>query len=94
MPDANSAPATKTVQQATIEALELHFATPEYQARRVVVEAWVLPELATEHCSQDSHHGPGTCIGPTDDPLCLACQIRWIEDNSAGGLTISIDVAR
>lgn len=91
-PAHNSAPSTKTVQQDTIEALE---ALTEYVPGRIIrVEAWALPYMATEHCSHDHHHGPGTCYGPTGDALCLACQIRWIEDNSAGGLTISIDVAR
>lgn len=90
----NTSPSTKTVQRATIEALETRGVELTAPGRIVRIEAWALSQQATDHCSQDYFHGPGTCYGPTDDPLCLDCQIRWIEDNSAGGLSVSIDVAR
>jgi hypothetical protein len=84
----NSAPATKTIQEATIEALE------RWSNSQITVEAWKLAQLATEPCSHDHFHGKGTCYGPTGDPLCLPCQIAWIAANAAPGAWLSIDVAR
>lgn len=86
----SSVPSGKTVQQAVIQALE----ALSDRDRRIWVEAWSLGDMATEHCSHDHHHGPGYCYSPTGDQLCLTCMITWIEHNSAGGLTVSIDVAR
>jgi hypothetical protein len=84
----------KTDQQTRIKQLEALGPKLTAPGRIVRVEAWALPQEATEPCSQDSDDGMGYCYGPTDDPLCMACQSDWIINNSAGGLSVSIDVAR
>jgi hypothetical protein len=92
---------SQTIQDATVAELE-QLSDP---ARDVLVEAWAVahwahpllpldrvPTEATEPCSNDALHGKGSCNGPTGDPLCLACQIKWIEENTVAGSTYSIDV--
>jgi hypothetical protein len=53
-----------TVPEATVAALEA-LSDP---ARRVTVEAWVMPEATTELCSEDSDHGPGLVQVPITSP--------------------------
>lgn len=81
-----------TIQEATIQRLE-QCSDP---ATRFVVEAWPLPEAATQSCAHDSLHGKGTCYGPDGDGLCLACMVdvldleRWYREPARW---VSIDVA-
>lgn len=79
---------TVTIQHATITELEHHF-----KELGVIVEAWAMPEPATEPCSNDELDGKGCCYGPTGDPLCLKCMIQWIERTVVPGRVCSVDVA-
>jgi hypothetical protein len=89
MPDTLSAPATETIQQASISCLE----SWPFGAG-VTVEAFELDWPAFTTCANDRAHGIGNCYAPTDQFLCLACTITWLVVNARPGVPISIDVTR
>lgn len=89
---------TMTVQDATVAALEA-LSDP---ARRILVEAWAMPEPTTELCSEDTDHGPGLVLVPISDghqttihEQCLACAIKTVELQIEDGKDwVSLDVTR
>jgi hypothetical protein len=87
-----------TVPEATVVALEA-LSDP---ARRVTVEAWVMPEATTELCSEDTDHGPGLVQVPISDgtetvthEMCLKCATQAVGTMIEDGETwVSLDVTR
>jgi hypothetical protein len=81
--------ATTCAQAEAIEEIEA-LTDP---ARKILVEAWAMPEPSSEACSIDYTHGTGRCY-LDGDPLCVGCVKYCIEQDMVNDRTYSVDVTR
>lgn len=58
------------------------------------VEAGPLDETATQGCSIDYAHGPGTVCLPGCDELCPGCALAILDAGLCSGDYVSVDVLR
>lgn len=56
------------------------------------IDAGALVVVASQGCANDTGHGPGTCVFPDTDGLCLSCTERYLKMNMDAGQRIAIDV--
>lgn len=90
--------ATRTTQDETVARLNA-LSGPDW-----TVDAGPIPTEATELCSEDTAHGPGTCYSHyhrRDEPdsrdlngACPDCAERYLRSALQTGSRIAIDVAQ